>query len=114
EALFTARTQVDTSTQTISPGITVRNPNAPDSFSSLGIAGQLEQLATKYFDVADGVLTRRSADLDTQIKSQNDRIDALNLKLQSKRDLLTQQFAVMESTIGALQQQQGALNSISR
>jgi flagellar hook-associated protein 2 len=114
ESLFTARTQIPNATRELSPGVTVRDPNPPDAFSSLGIAGRLEQLGKKYLDVVDGVLTRRGQDIDTQITQQNNRIDALDLKLESKRQILTQQFAMMESAIGALQQQQNALGSLSR
>ena len=112
ENLFAARVQVDATVEEIAPGITVRNPNAADEFSSLGVASQLENLAKRYIDSTNGVLTLKGKSFDSQIKLQNDRISFLDDMLERRRASLERQFATMESTIGRLQQQQGALSSL--
>lgn len=112
ENLFAARVQVDASVREVAPGITVRNPNAADEFSSLGVASQLENLAKRYIDSTTGVLSLKGKSFDSQIKLQNDRISFLDDILERRRASLERQFASMESTIGRLQQQQGALSSI--
>jgi flagellar hook-associated protein 2 len=112
EALFTARQEQDDTTITLAPGITARNPNAGNSFSSLGVTGLIEQLANRYLDTNDGILTGRSTALTTQITQQNQRIAAFNTRLDARRAVLERQFLAMERTIGSLQSQQSALGSI--
>lgn len=112
EALFAARTSTTTTTQTVSPGVTVTNPNAPETFSSLGVPGQLEQLVKRYLDGTDGVLTSRSRGLDSQIQLQKRRIEDFDARLDRKRTILERQFLQMERAIAQLQTQQGALGAL--
>lgn len=113
ENLLATRVQVtDTSTE-IAPGIRVRNPNADDRFSSLGVASQLENLAKRYVDTTSGVLVVRGKGIDSQIKLQNDRISFFDDMLDRRRTQLERQFASMESTIGQLQTQSASLGSLS-
>lgn len=114
EKLFTTRTQVDNRTTQISPGISVRNTNPREEFSALGAAVRLEQLARKYFDSVDGVLTLKGRDLTTQIDAQNRRITALDARLENRRLVLQRQFAAMEQSIAKMQSQQSALGSIGQ
>lgn len=113
EALFAARVQdaVDTEEE-ISPGITVRNPGATGSFSSLGIMGIIEELGKKYIDTTNGIFTVKSKSFTDLITSQNARITALDVRLASKRSKLERQFTQMEIAISKLQSQQSALSSI--
>lgn len=112
EALFTAREAVDDTTITISDGITVRNPNSGLQFSTLGVAGILEQLAERYINSTDGVLTKRGTSITDQIKLSNDRIAAFDVRLAAKRAVLEAKFVSMEQTIAKLQTQQSAIASI--
>lgn len=110
--LFAARTQNTRETRTeIRPGIFVNNTD-PDTFSALGVAEQFVAFVDKYINSADGVLTRRSNSLDSEIANQNDRIAAIDAKLAQRRDFLTQQFATLETTLAGLQRQQSALSQI--
>jgi flagellar capping protein FliD len=70
-------------------------------------------MVEKYLDTVDGVLTLRGKGLDAQIKIQNDRIAALDIRLASKQATLQRQFLAMEQAIGQLQSQSSALGSIS-
>jgi flagellar hook-associated protein 2 len=113
EALFSARVVADDTFIDMGDGVRVRNPNAGRSFTSLGIMGKFEQMVEKYLDTTDGILTIRGRGLESQIKLQNDRIAALDIRLEAKRMTLTRQFIAMEQAIGQIQSQGNALASIS-
>ncbi len=89
----------------VAPGIFVKNTDTDDHFSALGIAGMLEELTKDYVDSIDGVLTIRKKSLDSQIKLQEGRVDAFNIRLEQKREVLSRKFLVMEQTIALLQSQ---------
>lgn len=112
ESLFVARVQADDSVIDLGNGITVKNPDAGKSFSSLGVVGRMEELAKKYLDSVDGVLTVKSKSLENQISGQKSRITDFNAKLESRRQILQTQFANMESAIAKLQQQQASLGQL--
>jgi flagellar hook-associated protein 2 len=116
ESLFTARTVVDDAEQDVPgyPGVRVRNPNAGNTFSTLGVMGQFEQLVTRYIDASSGVLTGRTQGLDAQIKLQQARVQAFTDRLSQRQTILERQFQAMESAIGKMQTQQSALSSISK
>lgn len=111
EDLFTARTLEPVENE-IFPGVTVNDPNAQDSFSSLGVIGQLEELAKQYVDSVDGVLTVKKNTLESQIGLQEARITAFTERLQDRRVILERQFLAMEQAIASLQTQQAALQSL--
>ncbi|CAG0955574.1 Flagellar hook-associated protein 2 [Phycisphaerales bacterium] len=114
ESLFVTRTQNNDATIDYfgDGSVIVRNPNAGQSFSALGVMGQFEQLVDRYTDTVSGILTGRTKSVDDQIKIQRTRIDALTARLEQRRTILQRQFAAMESAIGKLQTQQAALGSI--
>lgn len=114
ESLFTTREQVQDAEIDVPglPGVRVRNPNAGNTFSALGVIGQIEQLATRFIDSTSGVLTGRSKAIDGQISLQKARVDAMNQKLLRKQEILQRQFLAMETAIGKLQTQQSALASL--
>jgi flagellar capping protein FliD len=114
--LFSAHTQdtPQTSQRVFpdNPGITVIN-NAPSAtFSSLGVAEQMAQLADHFTSAGGGVLTRRGNSLDTEIAAQNQRISDIDARLDDRRTYLQQQFASLESTLADLQRQQASLGQI--
>ena len=113
--LFIAR-DVDSAggTTTLPSGIIVRDPTAKETFSSLGVVAQLEEFAKSYINSVDGVLTLRNRTLDTQIELQEQRIAVFNARLETRRQILHQQFVAMERAIGQLQSQQASLGSIAR
>jgi flagellar hook-associated protein 2 len=112
EALFAARVAADDTFIDMGDGVRVRNPDAGRTFSSLGIMGKFEQMVDKYLDSTDGILTIRGKGIDSQIKLQNDRIAALDVRLEAKRLMLTRQFIAMEQAIGQIQNQGNALSSM--
>lgn len=115
EALFTARDLDTKQKEEILPGVFVEpDPEAPDTFSSLGVAGRVEQLAVRYIDNTKGVLTLRNNTLSDQIKLQQDRVADFDARLESRRQILQKQFLAMEEAIGKLQSQQGTLGMISK
>ncbi|MGP1272835.1 MAG: flagellar filament capping protein FliD [Phycisphaerales bacterium] len=97
----------------IAPGITVSGGDAERRFNSIGVVGELEELARNYLNSVDGILTARENALESQITIQEDRIDRFNQQLEARRQILQQQFIAMERAIGQLQSQQGSLASLA-
>lgn len=115
ESLFVAREQSTLPEfRDVRPGVRVRNVPGSGAFTSLGAMGKIEEFAKRFIDASDGILTRRNTSLNDLIKSQNDRITSLDLKIESRRQVLEAQFLAMEKAIGALQNQQSALGAIGR
>lgn len=114
EELFTRRTiadrdQVLQTDDNGNPLISVTDNLAADTFDELGLIPQLEELARRYTSSIDGVLTRRNESLDTQIRSQQARINSLTEGLDRERARLEAQFVAMEQALASLQSQQSAL-----
>lgn len=112
--LFVAR-EVDSAAggkQVLPGGVTVHDPLAKETFSSLGVVARLEEFAKGYINSVDGVLTLRNRALDSQINLQEERIEAFNVRMESRRLILQRQFIAMERAIGQLQSQQSSLGSI--
>lgn len=93
-------------------GITISNPDAPDTFTSLGVVPQIEELIKSYTDTVDGVMTLRTRGIDDQIRLQQRRIESFDAKLANKREVLQRQFLAMEQAIAQLQSQQSSLSAI--
>lgn len=92
------------------------DPNAdppPLEYSSLGVAEQMVRLIDRYVNTADGILRRRNETYDAQIRTQNERIAAIDAKLATQRLILERQFVAMERAIGQMQSQSGALISLA-
>jgi len=117
EALFTRRTIDDDDSgdnDDLPDGVTVNDLNEDDSYSELGVVALLEEFAKNYTDSIDGVLTSRTQSLDTQILSQQSRIEDLQEGLDRQRESLTRQFIGMEQALAQLQSQQSALSSLAQ
>lgn len=112
-ALFSDYTFTLESETQVSPGVTVKDPNAGKTFTSIGLAGLFEEMTVKYIDSIDGVLTNKNKGYDTQIEAQNTRIETMNARLEVRRGILEAQFQAMESALGRLQGQQGALSQLA-
>ena len=91
-------------------GITTNNTT--DTFNSLGIAEQMDQLMERLTNSVDGTLTRADDNFETLIGLTNDRIDRFDLRLEAKRTQLERQFLAMENALSQLQNQQGALGQL--
>ena len=79
----------------------------------MGVAEKLGVLANDLTSTVDGMLTRKGRTLDDQIKLQQNRITAFDVRLESRRQVLLRQFTAMEQAIASLQSQSGALSSLS-
>lgn len=112
EALFTRRVQTNDNRIDLGNNNSAANPNAGNSFTELGAMGNFEQFTDRYINSITGTLTLRMRGIDTQVAAQNKRIEDMTARLDQKKEILQRQFAAMESTIGKLQQQGGALASI--
>jgi flagellar hook-associated protein 2 len=113
EDLLIAR-EIDSAggTRSFGEGITVTDPTARETFSSLGVFAKVEELARTYIDSVDGVLTARNRALDNQIQLQEDRIAFFDQQLADKRSRLEREFAALEGIISNFQAQQAALSSL--
>ena len=113
EDLLVAR-QVDQSggTRSFGEGITVTDPTARETFSSLGVFAKVEELARTYIDSVDGVLTARNRALDNQVRLQEDRIAFFDQQLLDKQLRLEREFAALEGIISNFQAQQAALSQL--
>lgn len=63
---------------------------------------------------ADGVIARKEEQLNNQQDLLTDRIGRLNILLAGKRSRLERQFASLESSLAALQDQQNSLTALTR
>ena len=113
EDLLIAR-EVDQSagSRSFGEGITVTDPDAKETFSSLGVFAKVEELARRYIDTVDGVITNRNKALDSQVKLQEDRIEFFDRQLLDKRSRLEREFAALEGIISNFQAQQAALSQL--
>jgi len=109
ESLLTARAVTTNTTREVSPGVTVSDPLAADTYTQSGILVLMERLAEKYTSSVDGVLKGKKDSLKSQIDSGNRSITAMDARLASRRTILETQFRRMESTIGRLQGQQNSI-----
>jgi flagellar hook-associated protein 2 len=113
EQLLLARVQSSTTTRDLGGGVTVVDPDATVTFSSLGVLGQMEELATRYVDSVKGIIVGKTKSIEEQIKSQTRAIEQIDKRLASRRAVLEKQFLRMERSIGRLQGQSSSLQSIS-
>jgi flagellar hook-associated protein 2 len=109
--LFGAR-EFDSSNETdLGDGVTVNEYT--ETFTSLGVAEKLAELANSFTDSFDGQLTKRSESLDNLIKLQKDAMEDMQVRLEDKRSNLEQQFAAMEQALASLQSQQSSLSILA-
>ncbi|MEX2219177.1 MAG: flagellar filament capping protein FliD [Phycisphaerales bacterium] len=110
--LVSARVQEPAGTTTVAPGVTVTNTEP--TFSKLGVASQIENMAEAFINSVTGTLTRRGKTLTDQIELQTKRIADFDIRLANRRTILTRQFIAMEQAIGQLQTQGQALAGMSQ
>ena len=70
-----------------------------------GVARRLLDVATAASDTSTGTLTLLAKGRDSQADNIQDRIEAWDLRLAARRQLLTRQFTAMETALSSLQQQ---------
>ena len=94
------------------PGAFVGGSTTTTTVTRQGILERLADSINRYTRPTDGLFVVNGKNMDQQLKSQTDKIAAIDVRLATKRATLDKQFIAMESTIGRLQQQQGSLSSI--
>ena len=81
--------------------------------SDTGLAAKLDALAERLAGASSSMLVNRSETLTTQIEFNNDRIDALNKRLENERERLLRQYYSMEQAIAKIQSNQEAISQIA-
>ncbi len=110
EDLFTAYQAQSSTSQTVSPGITVANDST--TYTSLGFSDLIATTLNKLVDPIDGVFKIADKSLDDQLKGLNGRITLFDSRIDARRLRLQTQFATMESTLAKLQAQQSSMTSM--
>lgn len=105
ETLFAGRT--------LAPRDSDPNNDATErqGFTLLGVVGRVEELANRYSNTADGIITARTRAFDTQTRTLNQRLEAMDARLNSRRINLERQFLAMEQSIAKMRTQGNFLAS---
>jgi flagellar hook-associated protein 2 len=81
-------------------------------------AGQADTLVRSYTGTGKGILDGRLASADADVKSYNDQIDRMDLRLKDQETRLRSQFAAMETALSKAQSKSawlaGQINSLGR
>lgn len=77
-----------------------------------GIAARVYDQVDVYTGAADGLLKARNAGYDSLVKDLDRRIGAAETRLEAYQKQLVDRFAAMETLVGRLQSQGGALGSL--
>ena len=91
------------------------NPQAVESFFTTegkGFSAVAKKLIDELSGVENSVLTSRSDAIQRRIDDNNERITALNLRLDSEKTRLLNQFYGLEKTIASLQNNQKSISGI--
>ena len=112
---FTETGKLELSTSKLQKAIENGSQDVEEFFSTSdsGLAAKLDSLAEKLAGETNSMLLNRSETLTTQIEFNNDRIDALNLRLENERERLLRQYYSMEQAIAKIQSNQQAVSQIA-
>jgi len=108
--VFAARELSESQKIDLGNGVTYDSPEP--IFDSLGVVERLNEVVKDMTNSIDGSLTLVKRNYDTLINLQKKRIEAFDVRLESRRKILERQFAAMEQALAALQSQGSALNNI--
>ena len=111
EALFATFDSQSSSTEEISPGITIERSST--YYPSLGFGDLFDQLLDGLTDPFGGTLNLADERFQSLIDSQTERLERIDERMEAKRGRLQRQFAAMEAALAQLQGQQGALLGLS-
>ncbi|MSR41887.1 MAG: hypothetical protein EXS10_08325 [Phycisphaerales bacterium] len=110
EDLFTAYQAQSSTSQTITPGITVANDST--TYTSLGFSDLIATTLNKLVDPIDGVFKTADKSFADQLTGLNGRITLFDSRIEAHRTRMQRQFASMETTLAKLQSQQSAMQSM--
>lgn len=80
---------------------------------NLGFSETLERILYQYTDSYEGIIETKRDSIDLSIESLDSQIEALERRLDLKQERMINQFAAMESTMNALQNQGNWLSSMA-
>lgn len=80
-------------------------PGTVDDIAASGIAGRLLKVATAAADSTTGILIGLAEGQDTLGKDIQSKIDAWDLRLAKRKEMLTRQFSAMETALSSLKNQ---------
>ena len=112
ENLFAAYESSGSTTQTISPGVTVSESST--TYTSRGFGDLFDDAVEKLTNSVDGTVTYADKRFQELIDAANSRIERIDERLETKRVRLQRQFVAMETALARLQSQQGALGMINQ
>ncbi|MBT8486908.1 MAG: flagellar filament capping protein FliD, partial [Phycisphaerae bacterium] len=110
EALIAAYDASSAAAEEIAPGVTVSSGDL--EFNSLGIGNLFDNMLDDLTNSIGGVLTLADDAFEDRIDLLNDRIDAFDVRLEARRDILQREFTTMETVLAQLQSQSNALGSL--
>jgi flagellar hook-associated protein 2 len=111
ENLFAGYDVTQSTSEELDEGITV--DSSETTYNALGFGSLFDRLLEDLTDSIDGTMTQAQEAYQSRIDLLNDRIDALDVKLEAKRERLTLEFAAMETALAQLQSQANSLSSLS-
>jgi flagellar hook-associated protein 2 len=76
--------------------------NAIFSTTTSGVSALVDEVARRYTNSFDGVLTTRRKGISSQVKGMDRQIESLNIRLSGYKQNLLDQFAAMEKTVSGL------------
>ncbi len=88
------------------------NGEETDTLVAQGVGVEISKLLDRLTDDIDGVVQGKLDTLDTQVRLNEQRIEELNERLESRRQRLLAEFQAMETALAQLQDQSAALGQI--
>ncbi|TWU40414.1 flagellar filament capping protein FliD [Novipirellula artificiosorum] len=91
------------------------DPSAVDAFfstSETGFAGRVDELTERIAGIGNSLLLNRSSTLAEQVNRNNERVDTMNLRLETERERLLTQFYKTEEAIAKIQANQSIVSQI--
>ncbi|MCG8652590.1 MAG: flagellar filament capping protein FliD [Pirellulales bacterium] len=108
--------KLDLSSSELSTALSENSADVEAFFTTdeFGLADRLNALADRIAGETNSLLINRTNTLTTQIERNNERIDALNLRLENERERLLNQFISTEEAIAKIQSNQSFISQIQR
>lgn len=83
-----------------------------DVIAAQGVGVEISKLLARITDDIDGLVQSKLNTFDSQVQSNENRIEELDIRLEAKRQRLLAQFQAMESALAQLQDQSSSLSQI--
>ncbi len=110
EDLFAAFESESSSTTEVAPGVTIQEASTTNS--KQGIGDIFDQLLDQLTNSINGTMTLADEAIGSQIELNQQRIEDIDIRLESRRAFFQRQFADLELTLARLQEQSATLGSL--